>query len=224
MTEHPPSAADEVARICQDLIRIDSSNYGEGRGDESEVAAYVVAQLREVGLEPQVVESAPGRPSVFVRLPGADSSLPALCVHGHLDVVPATAADWQVDPFSGLERDGCIWGRGAVDMKGMDAMIIATVRDLVRSGTPPRRDLVIGFFADEEAGGVYGSQWVVEQHPEIFAGGERGDQRGRRIQRHRAHRGWGEHPGIPGPDGGEGNPVAAPDRARPRRPRLGAER
>ncbi len=170
MTEHPPSAADEVARICQDLIRIDSSNYGEGRGDESEVAVYVVAQLREVGLEPQVVESAPGRPSVFVRLPGADSSLPALCVHGHLDVVPATAADWQVDPFSGLERDGCIWGRGAVDMKGMDAMIIATVRDLVRSGTPPRRDLVIGFFADEEAGGVYGSQWVVEQHPEIFAG------------------------------------------------------
>lgn len=163
-------AQDEVVRICQDLIRIDSSNYGEGRGDESAAAEYVVAQLREVGLEPQVVTSAPGRPSVFVRLPGTEADLPGLCVHGHLDVVPAQAADWQVDPFSGLERDGCIWGRGAVDMKGMDAMILATVRDLVRTGTAPRRDLVIGFFADEEAGGELGSHWVVANHPEIFAG------------------------------------------------------
>ncbi len=165
------NAADEVARICQELIRIDSSNYGDGSGPgEAEAAAYVVAQLREVGLDPQVVESEPGRASVFVRIPGSDSALPALCVHGHLDVVPAHAADWQVDPFSGEERDGCIWGRGAVDMKGMDAMMLAVVRDLVRTGTSPRRDLVIGFFADEEAGGVYGSQWVVANHPEFFDG------------------------------------------------------
>ncbi|GAB4079046.1 M20/M25/M40 family metallo-hydrolase [Nostocoides australiense] len=165
------NAADEVARICQELIRIDSSNYGDGSGPgEAEAAAYVVAQLREVGLDPQVVESEPGRASVFVRIPGSDSALPALCVHGHLDVVPAHAADWQVEPFSGEERDGCIWGRGAVDMKGMDAMMLAVVRDLVRTGTSPRRDLVIGFFADEEAGGVYGSQWVVAKHPEFFDG------------------------------------------------------
>jgi len=165
------NAADEVARICQELIRIDSSNYGDGSGPgEAEAAAYVVAQLREVGLDPQVVESEPGRASVFVRIPGSDSALPALCVHGHLDVVPAHAADWQVEPFSGEERDGCIWGRGAVDMKGMDAMMLAVVRDLVRTGTSPRRDLVIGFFADEEAGGVYGSQWVVANHPEFFDG------------------------------------------------------
>ena len=105
-----------------------------------------------------------------MRIPGVDRGRPALCIHGHLDVVPATAADWQVDPFSAELRDGCIWGRGAVDMKGMDAMILANVRHLARSGTRPPRDLVIAFFADEEAGGVYGSQWVVAQHPEFFAG------------------------------------------------------
>ena len=163
-------APQDVVRICQELIRIDSSNYGEGRGDERAAAAYVVAQLREVGLDPLVVAPAPERPSVFARIPGADSSLPALCVHGHLDVVPANAAHWQVDPFSGLDRDGCIWGRGAVDMKGMVAMMLATVREMARCGIRPRRDLVFGFFADEEAGGVYGSQWVVGNHPEIFAG------------------------------------------------------
>lgn len=170
MSETTTGPEDEVVRICQELIRIDSSNYGDGRADESEAAAYVVGMLREVGLEPVVVESAPGRPSVFARLTGADPSLPALCVHGHLDVVPANAADWQVDPFGGIERDGCIWGRGAVDMKGMNAMILATVRHLVRTGTIPPRDLVIGFFADEEAGGELGSHYVVDNHPEIFAG------------------------------------------------------
>ena len=164
-------AVDEVVRICQDLIRIDTSNFGDGTGPgEASAAAYVVAQLREVGLDPITVEAAPGRASVLVRIPGVDRERPALCIHGHLDVVPANSADWQVDPFSAELRDGCIWGRGAVDMKGMDAMILANVRHLARSGTRPPRDLVIAFFADEEAGGVYGSQWVVAQHPEFFAG------------------------------------------------------
>lgn len=167
----PIAAEDEVARICQELIRIDTSNYGDGSGPGERAAAdYVVAQLREVGLEPTLLESQPGRASVFVRIPGADRSRPGLCVHGHLDVVPARAADWQVDPFAGEQRDGLIWGRGAVDMKGMDAMILATVRQLARDGVTPPRDLVIGFFADEEAGGVYGSQWVVANHPEFFDG------------------------------------------------------
>ncbi|GAA1745922.1 MAG TPA: M20/M25/M40 family metallo-hydrolase [Tetrasphaera sp.] len=165
------TAQDEVARICQELIRIDSSNFGDGRGPgEAAAAAYVVGLLEEVGLTPTVIESDPGRASVFLRIPGADRTRPGLAIHGHLDVVPANAADWQVDPFAGVERDGCIWGRGAVDMKGMDAMILATVRELARTGTVPPRDLVIGFFADEEAGGVHGSQYVVANHPEIFAG------------------------------------------------------
>ncbi|MEI2775713.1 MAG: M20/M25/M40 family metallo-hydrolase [Tetrasphaera sp.] len=167
----PIAAEDEVARICQELIRIDTSNYGDGSGPGERAAAdYVVGLLEEVGLTPIVLESQPGRTSVFVRIPGADRTRPGLCIHGHLDVVPARAADWQVDPFAGEERDGLIWGRGAVDMKGMDAMILASVRQLARAGLVPPRDLVIGFFADEEAGGVYGSGWVVANHPEIFAG------------------------------------------------------
>lgn len=171
MRETTTAAQDEVVQICQDLIRIDTSNFGDGSGPgEAEAAAYVVQSLREVGLEPQTFESDPGRVSVVVRIPGADRERGALCIHGHLDVVPANAADWSVDPFSGELRDGCVWGRGAVDMKDMDAMILACVRDLARSGTVPPRDLVIVFFADEEAGGRKGSHFLVEQHPEVFDG------------------------------------------------------
>ena len=162
---------DEVVRLCQELIRIDSTNYGDGSGPgEQAAAAYVVALLREVGLEPTVIESDPGRTSVVVRLEGQDRDRPALCLHGHLDVVPANAADWQVDPLGGELRDGCVWGRGAVDMKDMDAMILACVRDLARTATKPPRDLVVAFFADEEAGGVKGAHYVVDHHPELFDG------------------------------------------------------
>lgn len=160
---------DEVVALCRDLIRIDTSNYGDGSGPgEAEAAAYVVAKLREVGLEPAVYESDPGRATVVVRLPGTDRERGALCLHGHLDVVPANAADWSVDPFAAEERDGCVWGRGAVDMKDMVAMMLAVVRDLARTGTAPPRDLVVVFFADEEAGGVKGSHFMVEEHPEVF--------------------------------------------------------
>jgi acetylornithine deacetylase/succinyl-diaminopimelate desuccinylase-like protein len=162
---------DEVIRICQELIRIDSTNFGDGSGPgERATAEHVVELLREVGLEPTVVESDPGRTSVVVRLEGEDPDRPALCLHGHLDVVPANAADWQVDPFSAELRDGCVWGRGAVDMKNMDAMILAVVRDLARRGAKPPRDLVVALFADEEAGGVKGSHYVVDHHPELFKG------------------------------------------------------
>ena len=162
---------DEVVTICRDLITIDSSNYGDGSGPgEREAADLVVRLLREVGLEPDVFESDPGRTTVAVRIPGADRERGALCIHGHLDVVPANAADWSVPPFSAELRDGCIWGRGAVDMKGMDAMILACVRDIARRGIVPPRDLVIVFFADEESGGRRGSHWMVEHHPEVFAG------------------------------------------------------
>ena len=165
------TAEDEVVRLCQELIRIDSSNYGDGSGPgEAEAARYVVEQLREVGLEPRTFEAAPRRVSVAVRIPGADPVRPGLCLHGHLDVVPAEAADWQVDPFSGELRDGCVWGRGAVDMKGMDAMILALVRENARAGVLPPRDLVVVFFADEEAGGEHGSQFMAQEHPEVFAG------------------------------------------------------
>ena len=167
----PSNPVDEVVRICRDLIRIDTTNYGDGSGPGERAAAdYVVTQLREVGLEPTVVESEPGRTSVVLRLEGEDRDRPALCIHGHLDVVPANAADWQVDPFAAELRDGCVWGRGAVDMKDMDAMVLANIRHLARTGTKPPRDVVFAFFADEEAGGTKGSHWVVDNHPELFEG------------------------------------------------------
>ena len=166
-----PTPESEVVRICRDLIRIDSSNYGDGSGPgERACAEYVMGELTEVGLDPFYVESAPGRASVLVRIDGSDRSRPGLAVHGHLDVVPANAVDWQVDPFAAELRDGCIWGRGAVDMKDMDAMMLANIRHLARSGLKPPRDLVFGFFADEESGGLFGSHWVVDNHPEVFEG------------------------------------------------------
>jgi acetylornithine deacetylase/succinyl-diaminopimelate desuccinylase-like protein len=130
----------------------------------------VAEKLSDVGIEPTLLESAPGRSSVIARLPGADPSRPAMLVHGHLDVVPAVAADWQVPPFAGEIRDDYLWGRGAVDMKDMVAMTLATVRELAGSGRKPPRDLILAFVADEEAGGVQGAQWLVRHHPELFEG------------------------------------------------------
>ena len=161
---------DEAIRICQDLIRIPSVNFGEGRGDEEAVAKYIVASLAEVGIEAKIYESAPKRSNVIARLKGSNPDKPGLVVHGHIDVVPANAADWSVDPFAGEIKDGCIWGRGAVDMKNVDAMILAIVRDWAQRGYVPERDIVLAFFADEEAGMTFGSRWMTANHPEVFAG------------------------------------------------------
>ncbi|MBB0230950.1 M20/M25/M40 family metallo-hydrolase, partial [Streptomyces calidiresistens] len=95
---------------------------------------------------------------------------PALMIHGHTDVVPANAADWTHHPFSGEIADGCVWGRGAVDMKDMDAMTLAVVRDRLRSGRRPPRDIVLAFLADEEAGGTHGARYLVDHHPDLFEG------------------------------------------------------
>ncbi|NJC22351.1 acetylornithine deacetylase/succinyl-diaminopimelate desuccinylase-like protein [Arthrobacter pigmenti] len=162
---------DEVVRICRDLIRIDTSNFGNNEGPgEREAAEYTAGLIEEVGLDAQLFESAPGRASVLTRMEGTDPSLPALVVHGHLDVVPAQKEDWSVDPFSAEEKDGLIWGRGAVDMKDMDAMILSVLRSMQRDGTRPKRDLIFAFFADEEAGGNYGASWLVDNKPELFDG------------------------------------------------------
>ncbi|MFG2122317.1 M20/M25/M40 family metallo-hydrolase [Streptomyces sp. NPDC048710] len=162
---------DEVVDLCRELIRFDTSNYGDHSGPgERKAAEYVAEKLAEVGLEPKIFESHPGRASTVARIEGEDPSRPALLIHGHLDVVPANADDWTHHPFSGEVTDGCVWGRGAVDMKDMDAMTLAVVRDRLRSGRRPPRDIVLAFLADEEAGGTYGARHLVDKHPDLFEG------------------------------------------------------
>ncbi|MGW7793749.1 M20/M25/M40 family metallo-hydrolase [Streptomyces tricolor] len=162
---------DEVVDLCRELIRFDTSNYGDHSGPgERKAAEWVAEKLAEVGLDPKIYESHPGRASTVARIEGEDPSRPALLIHGHLDVVPANAADWTHHPFSGEIADGCVWGRGAVDMKDMDAMTLAVVRDRLRSGRRPPRDIVVAFLADEEAGGTYGARHLVDHHPELFEG------------------------------------------------------
>jgi acetylornithine deacetylase/succinyl-diaminopimelate desuccinylase-like protein len=161
---------EEVVKICQDLIRIPSVNFGDGKGDEKAVAEYIVASLAEVGISAKIYESAPNRCNVIANIPGSDTARPGLVVHGHIDVVPANAEDWSVDPFAAEIRDGMIWGRGAVDMKNTDAMILAIIRKWARSGYKPPRNIVLAFFADEEAGMTFGSRWMTAKHPEVFAG------------------------------------------------------
>ncbi len=157
-------------RFTSELIRIDTTNRGGGDCRERPAAEYAAERLAEAGLSPVVLESAPGRANVVTRIRGSEPGLPALLVHGHLDVVPAEAADWTVPPFSGEIRDGVVWGRGALDMKGMDAMMLAVARAWGREGRAPRRDIVLCFTADEEDSAEAGADWLVKQHAELFEG------------------------------------------------------
>ncbi len=167
---------DEVVDICRDLIRIDTSNYGSDDGPgERKAAEHVAALLEEVGIEARIYESTPGRASVFARWGGGSTGstterTDALLLHGHLDVVPAAAEDWTVHPFSGEVQDGYVWGRGAVDMKDFDAMLLSVVRERQRTGRIPTRPIVLCFTADEEAGGHLGAEVMVRDHPEEFEG------------------------------------------------------
>lgn len=166
-------AQDEVVSLASELIRIDTTNTGDPDTlvGERAAAEWVAEKLSEVGYETTYVESgAKGRGNVVARLSGADPSRGALLVHGHLDVVPADASEWSVHPFSGAVQDGYVWGRGAVDMKDMVAMSLAIARHFKRDGVVPPRDIVFAFLADEEAGGVYGAKWLVDNRPELFEG------------------------------------------------------
>ena len=166
---HDPTT--EVVELCRELIRIDTSNYGDADGPgERKAAEYVATLLDEVGIESRLYESEPGRTSVVATWGGNDDSRGRLLLHGHLDVVPAAAEDWQVHPFSGEVQDGYVWGRGAVDMKDFDAMLLATVRARTRAGRVPDRPVVLCFTADEEAGGHKGAQVIMEQHREELEG------------------------------------------------------
>ncbi|MFG3364921.1 M20/M25/M40 family metallo-hydrolase [Streptomyces sp. NPDC090032] len=163
-------ALDEVVTFTSELIRIDTTNRGGGDCQERPAAEYAAWKLAEAGLEPTLLERTKGRTNVVARIAGTDPSADAMLVHGHLDVVPAEAADWSVHPFSGEVRDGVVWGRGAVDMKNMDAMILAVVRQWARAGVRPRRDIVVAFTADEEASAEDGSGFLADQHAGLFDG------------------------------------------------------
>ena len=170
-----PAAADaeaaaEAVRFTSDLIRIDTTNRGGGDACERPAAEYVAERLSDAGLDPMLLERAPGRANVVCRIAGTDPGAPALLVHGHLDVVPADPARWSAHPFSGEIRDGVIWGRGAVDMKNADAMMLAVVRSWARAGLRPRRDIVLAFTADEEDTAHYGAAWLADHHPQLFEG------------------------------------------------------
>jgi acetylornithine deacetylase/succinyl-diaminopimelate desuccinylase-like protein len=187
-TAYDPAA--EVVDVCRDLIRIDTSNYGDGSGPgERKAAEHVAALLDDVGIHSNIYESDPGRTSLIARWGGGDGR-PPLLVHGHLDVVPAAAEDWQVDPFSGEVRDGFVWGRGAVDMKDFDAMLLSVVRARARADRAPQREIVICLTADEEAGGHKGAEFLMEHHRDELdgcteavseVGGFSATVRGRRI-------------------------------------------
>jgi acetylornithine deacetylase/succinyl-diaminopimelate desuccinylase-like protein len=173
--EHPSydpayDPAGEVVEICRDLIRMDTSNYGDDSGPgERKAAEHVAALLDEVGIESELFELQSGRTSVVAQWGGTPGGEDALLVHGHLDVVPAVAEDWEVDPFSGEIRDGYLWGRGAVDMKNFDAMVLSAVRARTRAGEPPDRPIVLCFTADEEAGGMHGARVLVDEHTDHLA-------------------------------------------------------
>ncbi|MEU1945113.1 M20/M25/M40 family metallo-hydrolase [Streptomyces sp. NPDC020125] len=163
-------ALDEVVRFTSELIRIDTTNRGGGDCSERPAAEYVAEMLGDVEIEPTLLERSPGRTNVVARIEGTDPSAPGLLVHGHLDVVPAEPADWTVHPFSGEVRDGVVWGRGAIDMKNMDAMVLAVVRAWARTGVRPRRDIVLAFTADEEDSAAWGSGFLAERHADLFEG------------------------------------------------------
>jgi acetylornithine deacetylase/succinyl-diaminopimelate desuccinylase-like protein len=160
------TAQDEVSDLLSELIRINTSNPTH---PERPAAEWVAAKLDEVGIASQIIEAEPGRASTIARIEGTDSSRPPLLIHGHLDVVPAEAAEWSVDPFGGEIRDGYLWGRGAIDMKDMDAMTLALVREWARTGRKPPRDIVLAFVSDEEAGGRQGAHYLVDHHADLFA-------------------------------------------------------
>lgn len=166
------AAQAEVIDILRDLIRIDTTNDGTDSGPgEAAAAEYVEASLAEAGLEVERFSTTSSRrQGVVARIAGSDPARPRLLLHGHLDVVPARASHWSVPPFAAEVLDGMVWGRGAVDMKDMDAMLIALARAWSRSGERPSRDLVFLFIPDEEAGGQHGSHWIVDHRPDILDG------------------------------------------------------
>jgi acetylornithine deacetylase/succinyl-diaminopimelate desuccinylase-like protein len=160
---------DEAVELLRALVRFDTSN---PPGDEAECVEFLAQQVREAGLQPEVLSPAPRRANLVVRLPASGGrDLPPLLLNGHVDVVGAEEGRWRHPPFAGEVHDGAIWGRGTVDMKQMVAMSVVVVRLLAELGAPLRRDLLLAAVADEEAGCAMGSAFLVDQHPDKVKAG-----------------------------------------------------
>jgi acetylornithine deacetylase/succinyl-diaminopimelate desuccinylase-like protein len=153
---------DEVTRLLSDLIRIDTTN---PPGNETKAAEFVAETLKSDGFDWVLRESAPGRGNIITRLRGMGGK-PSLLLLSHLDVVAANRAEWSVDPFGGIVKDGFVWGRGALDMKGMTAVELMTLKLLKREGVKLMGDVVLAATADEEKGGLAGAGWLVKNYPD----------------------------------------------------------
>ncbi|MBI2761820.1 MAG: M20/M25/M40 family metallo-hydrolase [Chloroflexi bacterium] len=154
---------DEAAGYLRDLLRIDTTN---PPGNERAAAEYIADVLSREGFEPRLFEPAPERVSVLARLAGSGERGPLL-LQGHTDVVPADPSEWSWPPFSGDLADGCIWGRGALDMKGTVVMQLMALLLAERTGLRPRGDIIFAALADEEAGGFLGAGWLVDNEPDL---------------------------------------------------------
>ncbi|MFT5710028.1 MAG: acetylornithine deacetylase/succinyl-diaminopimelate desuccinylase-like protein [Halioglobus sp.] len=157
--------SDEALDWVQQFLRVDTINPA---GNESRAVEFLGNILDAENIEWHSAESAPGRGNIWARLKGGDK--PALILLQHTDVVPADPKYWTTDPLSGEIRDGYLWGRGALDMKGTGISQLATFISLKRAGIALNRDVILVATADEEAGGKFGAGWLVKNHPEIFNG------------------------------------------------------
>jgi acetylornithine deacetylase/succinyl-diaminopimelate desuccinylase-like protein len=156
----------DVVELTRRLVRFDTTN---PPGDEAACLTYLAGLLTDAGLDCRLVGAAADRPNLIARLPGSGSAAPLL-LHGHLDVVPVAGQPWSRPPFEAELLDGCVWGRGTVDMKGGVAMMVSALLRLAGAGEQPNADVVLALFSDEEAGSQVGAQYVVREHPELFAG------------------------------------------------------
>ncbi len=152
--------SEEAQKHLIELIKIDTTN---PPGNETAACEYIKKQLAEVGLESEILESAPGRGNIVCRIRGDGSKRP-LTIASHLDVVPAAKEYWSVDPFSGAVKDGCIWGRGSLDMKCTVALHMVTAMEMHRRKAPMKRDLIFLAVADEEMSGLNGMGWMLNNH------------------------------------------------------------
>ncbi len=164
----------ETTELLQALIRNECVNDGTPEsGDETRSAELLAGFLEGAGLDVERFEARPGRGSVVARIEGSDPDAPSLCLMGHTDVVPVSPEGWSNDPFGGeliRDADGVdeVWGRGAIDMLNLTSSMAVAFRHLARSGFRPRGDLIFFGVADEEAGGVWGAEWMFEHHPEAI--------------------------------------------------------